>query len=123
MTREYWQARKHLVDAFCDGKTIQQCLSGHGWQTTDMLPNDFYPAFYRVKPEPKLRPWTVGEFPLGALWRMGVGSAVYTPDFVSNMGVNIAGVTHGPNSLYTQWQHSLDNGRTWLPCGVMEDGE
>lgn len=88
--------------------------------------------FYRIKPTPTLRPWKAEEVPGGALLR-----SVKWPDIeYIIMGRRSASGYSGdgwvqisvPNTVRGGWQdyqttdceHSLDHGKTWLPCGVME---
>lgn len=86
------------------------------------------------EPEPKqptLRPWKPEEVPVGALLKSSVGEYII-------MGRNSCGYKNTDTSMYVEisaqnnirggWQifntvgsqYSLDHGKTWQPCGVME---
>lgn len=128
MTREHWKNLLPIIEAFANGKEVQFRKNSGDW--SDILPEDspfnYGPDRYRIKPEPKLRPWREGEIPLGALWRFkGYHTIVYTPVSVHNHAINFSSGTYSYTcyDLFRNCEHSLDNGRTWLPCGVMEDGE
>ena len=81
---------------------------------------------YRIAPAPKLRPWTTAEVPLLALIRSK------NPSMKTDRGV-IFGISGGviksgngantPAETLERFEHSIDGGKTWLPCGVMEGGE
>lgn len=68
---------------------------------------------YRIKPEPKLRPWTADEVPLGAWFR---------PKHRTWDRSLIAWVSCEADRVLwlDEREHSLDGGKTWLPCGVEE---
>jgi hypothetical protein len=80
-------------------------------------------------PEPKYRPWNTGEIPLGAWLR-----APETPEFTrlvictGNRHVVVASLSDissmaqisTSSLLYDGFTHSVDSGKTWLPCGVPE---
>ncbi len=89
------------------------------------IPKDdpyFYPdLIYRRKPTPTIRPWKPEEVPLGAWVRSKSGG--------SFVGMIIAYDDHSVNcgtywssylKMRTDNEHSIDNGKTWLPCGVEE---
>jgi len=77
---------------------------------------------FRLAPEPpekRYRPWRTGEVPVGAQikakkhdWRsiiLGVTSSAY---------IHIAGGGFASDYALENHEHSIDNGKTWLPCGV-----
>jgi hypothetical protein len=118
---EYW----HLLEAAKAGKTIQWQFGGDGkWR--DLTESDLLdtPEHYRVKPEPKLRPWRPEEIPVGALIRrkekdsfLAIITARYQALFWTTY--------HGTGGLPTEQvlkshEHSTDGGVTWKPCGVEE---
>jgi hypothetical protein len=120
---EYW----HLLEAAKAGKTIQRLIDGKWYDVTS---TDFTscPEDYRVKPEPKLRPWRQREAPLGA-WIDVWTSDQSKPSLI--IGIEGAGVvtgSHAGNSLLTwercfrEGKHSIDFGNTWQRCGV-EDAQ
>ena len=117
--------------AWADGKTIE-CKRKDGeswghdstgtmslvwdWSTFDTgtmsLAWDWSTFDYRVKPEPKLRPWTADEVPLGAQLR-----------YKGDTSRSLLGIT-ATDEIRKEWlaerEHSIDGGKTWLPCGVEE---
>lgn len=83
---------------------------------------------FRLAPEPpakRFRPWAPEEVPVGALVRFGNGKTGNHCWMIT--GWNAVSF-HTSNSVYGPvlfeeaeckgCQHSLDNGKTWLPCGV-----
>ena len=83
---------------------------------------------FRLAPEPpakKFRPWKPEEVPVGALVRFGNGKTGNHCWMIT--GWNAVSF-HTSNSVYGPvlfeeaerkgCQHSLDNGKTWLPCVV-----
>ena len=71
---------------------------------------------YCVIPDPNYRPWTADEVPLGAQMRTGTnGEYRWLID------------TSGHNRARKEWcetsEHSTDGGKTWLPCGVVEEAK
>jgi hypothetical protein len=126
-------AYKYLpfVQAAAKGKTIQHksCLSTSGWH--DMDPNiewSFcdHSSCYRIKPSPKLRPWRPEEVPVGALikWKTDPTNTRYlivgSQDTIGHIIVSYPNDrSYRQVSLINNAEHSLDHGKTWLPCGVM----
>lgn len=87
------------------------------WTSTDNPLWNWEHYDYRIKPTAKLRPWTADEVPLGAQVR----SKSYHPDHRSL-------ITTSGNSIHREgwlngYEHSTDGGKTWLPCGVMEEAK
>lgn len=73
-------------------------------------------------PEPKLRPWNLEEVPLGAWMReKRIGSL---PSLIVALTDNSLWRGHGDridlDYAAKHYEHSTDNGKTWLPCGVLE---
>jgi hypothetical protein len=71
---------------------------------------------YHIKPTPVLRPWTADEIPLGAQMRSKLDPSHRW----------LAGNTGTDNvrmKLLETIEHSTDGGKTWLPCGVMEEAK
>jgi len=120
----------HLVQAAAEGKTIQvSCENGARWKD---LPLDFdigdvvYPQYYRIKPLPTLRPWKPEEVPVGALLRSLTKSYEWVTII---LGYNATEFCHPTfNDVpecstfaegLAKYEHSLDHGLTWKPCGVV----
>ena len=68
---------------------------------------------YRVKPEPKLRPWTADEVPLGAWMRFK-----HNPQ--DRVLIGWVSVQADRDLWLDEREHTIDGGKTWLPCGVEE---
>lgn len=75
-----------------------------------------------IKPEPKYRPWTAEEVPVGAMIRdrEGEHSVVWAIIYVV-----VNKIAYGRDFFESnEWvlktkEHSLDHGKIWLPCGVL----
>jgi hypothetical protein len=117
MTKEQTIQAIKVMQAFVDGKevvsqfvTSPQATDNPSWNWV----NDI--SAYRIKPTAKLRPWTADEVPLGA-WIRDVSKQDYR--FLIH--------TSGNNDTRKDWladyEHSIDCGKTWLPCGVMEESK
>jgi hypothetical protein len=123
-----------VMQAAAEGKRIEIRVRHGGNWCIDPTPQwDWIMFLYRVHPDdlnppptPKLRPWRPEEVPLGALiqckgggcWRtMIVGyNQAQTPSVLIPDG------RISPETLFNFDEHSLDGGRTWLPCGVLDEG-
>lgn len=82
---------------------------------------------FRLAPEPpakKFRPWTPEEVPVGAMLRTARAGQPFRWMIVSVCGSGITTCggdsckTHKHQYLLDSSEHSLDSGKTWLPCGV-----
>lgn len=122
------QAKEYLpfVQAAAEGKIIQfRSKSNDNWYDSDNLSfTDDY--CYRIKPSPTYRPWKPEEVPVGALLRKkdakhfdvflitgrtmfeGIAYIYAEPWFNGNEPVT--------SERMMQFEHSIDNGKTWLPC-------
>ena len=134
------QAKKFLpiVTAYAEGKQIQLKCGG-GWLDFADLDFTCAPADYRIKPTPTLRPWRPEEVPVGALLRRRFKPNNIVVILAANTVGNFPSVIvdrqnfDGITALYLgdllsyhgghngdAMEHSLDHGKTWLPCGVAE---
>jgi hypothetical protein len=104
-----------VMQAFVDGKEVQARDVGLERWNAVIIPRWNLEDFeYRIKPTPTIRPWTADEVPLGAWMRRGTD-----PKFrwlILNVGNDDMRM-----DFYLKNEHSIDNGKTWLPCGVMEE--
>lgn len=78
---------------------------------------------YRIKPELPYRPWKPEEVPVWAVYRHKMDNRIYYPSVQGPLGVSFGNGSSGYfdcESLRLVWEHSLDHGKTWLPCGVLE---
>ena len=106
-----------IMQAYVDGKEVQYKVPIGEWISTDQPAWNFFGYIYRIKPTAKLRPWTADEVPVGGQLR----SKSYNPDHRSLI------TTSGHTSLREVWlneyEHSIDGGKTWKECGVMEEAK
>lgn len=80
----------------------------------------------RRKPAPKLRPWKPEKVPLESWFRNiqseGLFRLVSVRKTYVLMGFNAKeGSEHTYESLLRNMEHSIDGGKTWKPCGVIEE--
>lgn len=121
-----------LVKALAEGKTIQlrppSPLSTSDWadlaDTTWSQPVEQY----RIKPpEPKLRAWTISTCPIGAIIRSSVLKDVHCLIVTaSHKGITVVDneAKFFPYaSLIRSGEYSIDGGKTWSKCGIMEDSQ
>jgi hypothetical protein len=113
MNREQTIEAIKVMDAFLDGKTVECKCDSRGWSELIDPVWNFQRCEYRIKPTTKLRPWTADEVPLGAWSRFKerpsqrslIGDVYFEADRKVWLELR---------------EHSTDNGKTWLPCGVEE---
>lgn len=78
--------------------------------------------FYRLKPVAKLRAWRPEEVPVGAQCRAKGQWARWlilaSVDYAIFYGA--CGSQRSAEDFLRLHEHSLDHGKTWLPCGVLE---
>jgi len=117
MTKEQCREAGATMIAWADGKSIQYRQRDQSeWFdiepacTATILSWDWDEFDYRVKPEPKLRPWTEDEVPLGSQLR-----------YKGDTSRSLLGIT-ATDEIRKEWleerEYSIDGGKTWLPCGV-----
>jgi hypothetical protein len=125
MTREWWAARLPYIQAFVDGKIVERYSDiGNDWiQITD-------PAFddkacnYRIRPEPKLRPWKIEEVPVGAVMREKLGTCMSIMLASSTNGIDVwidlpSDRINNAGALSNyEWRYPHET--EWKPCGVEE---
>ena len=124
MTRDETRNAILIMEAYMDGYEIQLCGKHWNpreslkpdWCDTDDPPWDFDSCYYRRKPTPVLRPWTADEVPLGAWIR-----CKKTPHDRHLLGW-VSDQTDRELWL-DEREHSTDLGKTWLPCGVVEEAK
>lgn len=124
-------AKKNLpiITAFSEGKTVQ-VWDGGAWY--DMRNPKFDDDFeYRIKPEPKFRPWRPEEVPIGAQLRNMASGSYRALILAVNCDGDVLAVNNNPakissvvgedlESLSLFREHSTDGGTTWKGCGVYE---
>ena len=114
MNKEQTIEAIRVMQAFVDGKevvsqfvTSPQATDNPSWNWR----NDI--SAYHIKLTPILRPWTADEVPLGAWMRLKNLNAT------RSVIVSVAAFNLG--MAFKEYEHSIDKGVTWLPCGVMEE--
>lgn len=106
-----------LMQAFVDGKEVELRYNGK-WASNDSPSWNWSGCIYRIKPTPVLRSWTADEVPLGA-W-MRVKDSPHTGRRILICGTY--DILTRSTWLSTS-EHSTDGGKTWLPCGVVEEAK
>ena len=124
MTREQTIEAIRVMQAYVDGKEVQ--VRSRKWNPRESLKPDwvdeelscwnFEDFDYRIKPTAKLRSWTADEVPLGAWIR-----CKKTPHDRHLLGW-VSDQTDRELWL-DEREHSTDLGKTWLPCGVVEEAK
>lgn len=122
MTREETRAAIMIMEAYLDGYEIQhrikKCDSRSvlkpDWCDTDAPCWDFDGYDYRIKPTANLRPWTADEVPLGAWMR-------FKRNPQDRVLLGWVSVQSDRDLWLDEREYSTDGGKTWLPCGVMEE--
>jgi hypothetical protein len=103
-----------IMQAFVDGKEVQSMYDGK-WASVTVPRWNWDDTQYRIKPTPVLRPWTADEVPLGSIMRT---------KGLEGRCVIIDTETSDDRSYWLNArEHSTDGGKTWHPCGVMEEAK
>ena len=126
MTRDETRNAILIMEAYMDGYEIQLCGKHWNpreslkpdWSDTDDPCWDFDNCYYRRKPAAKLRPWTADEVPLGAWMR-----AKDSPHVGRRIMICGTCEEHTRSTWLSTNEHSIDGGKTWLPCGVVEEAQ
>lgn len=122
MTREHVKQLLPVLTAFAEGKTIEFKKRGE-WEAIEDPCFTSGSDYYRIKPEPKLRPWKPTEIPMGGILRIKGASAhhliVYFDTECGQIGAGRA-FQAGIQFAFDECEWSSDNGKTWQPCGGEE---
>jgi hypothetical protein len=116
MTREQTIEAIRVMQAYVDGKELISM------RTPAVTADDPYwnwgndTKMYHIKPTATLRPWTADEVPLGA-WIVEEANRE-----IRWLITNVHDLEFR-SDLLKLYKHSTDNGKTWLPCGVMEEAK
>jgi hypothetical protein len=104
-----------VMQAFVDGKEVISM------RTPTATADDPYwnwgndTKMYHIKSIPVLRPWTADEVPLGSIMRT---------KGLEGRCIIIDTETSDDRSYWLNArEHSTDGGKTWHPCGVMEEAK
>ena len=117
MTREQTIEAIRVMQAWVDGKEVE--CQYHGSETPSNAPNpswNWFDCTYRIKPTPVLRPWTADEVPLGAVMR-------HKTDVSYRSLIGSTSTESARSEWLKDREHSTDGGKTWLPCGVVEESK
>jgi hypothetical protein len=124
MNREQTIEAIKVMQAFVDGKTVECKCGSSGWSELIDPVWNFDRFQYRIKPASTLRPWTADEVPLGAWLRSKMYSWKCVIIEVDEQGrIGIHGGNIALDYALQNNEHSTDGGKTWLPCGVMEEAK
>jgi len=106
-----------VMQAFVDGKEVQfRDVGIETWYTLKSYRWNWQDCEYRIKPTATLRPWTADEVPLGAWMRF--------KKVIDDRSVLAWTSTQRDRDMWLEErEHSTDLGKTWLPCGVMEESK
>lgn len=117
MTREQWKERLPLIEAFVRGEEIQ-CNNAAGWGPITEDPEFTYPVGnYRIKPEPKLIPWTLETCRVGAVIRLKGGTKRNLCIGCDENHANFGREWLSYKELLSEYE-VLINGN-WEPCGLV----
>ena len=116
MTREQTIEAIRIMQAYVDGKKVEYEHPNGIWMLTPTPCWNWNSGEYRIKPTATLRPWTADEVPLGA-WILEKANReqrwlitdVHDQEFRSD--------------LLKLYEHSIDGGKTWSACGVVEEAK
>ena len=115
MTREQTIEAIRVMQAYVDGKELQTMYGGV-WCPINMPRWNWDNTEYRIKPAAKLRPWTADEVPLGAWMRF--------KKVIDDRSILAWTSTQRDRDMWMdEREHSIDGGKTWLPCGVVEEAK
>ena len=105
-----------IMQAFVDGKELISM------RTPTATADDPYwnwgndTKMYRIKSTPTLRPWTADEVPLGAWMR-------FKRNPQDRVLLGWVSVQADRDLWLDEREYSTDGGKTWLPCGVVEEAK
>jgi len=115
-----------VMQAFVDGKEVECWTHGYGvWDATNNPSWNWMACTFRIKSTIKIRPWTADEVPIGAILRYKGNNQSIRMLIVCNLQIGLCGYqTNYPyDYLRDEMEHSTDGGKTWHPCGVMEEAK
>ena len=105
---------------YMDGEEVQYSpKQGKGsgvWTSTDNPLWNWEHYDYRIKPTATLRPWTADEVPLG----MQARNSKYPK---TRWLIDRTSSEENRMDWCKNYEHSTDGGKTWLPCGVVEEAK
>ena len=89
---------------------------------------DWFACNYNYAAEPTLKPWTFETAPRGDCWlrlKQAEGSIFQNLHRITYIGEKGVHAAHWQflkpfEKVLNDYEHSLDGGKTWLPCGTEE---
>ena len=106
-----------VMDASINGMEVESKLIGTYDWVLDKNPSwNWLNYDYRIKPTATLRPWTADEVPLGAWMR-------FKRNPQDRVLLGWVSVQADRDLWLDEREYSTDGGKTWLPCGVMEESK
>jgi hypothetical protein len=105
-----------VMQAFVDGKEIEFLCDEVIWERVVNPIWSWNNRLYRIKPTPVLRPWTADEVPLG----MQARNREYPK---TRWLIDRTSSEENRKDWCEKYEHSIDCGKTWLPCGVIEESK
>ena len=115
MTKQQAREAAAVMLAWADGKQVEYSLRGHdNWEPNEAPCWSWAGCDYRIKPT--LRPWTADEVPLGAWMR-------FKRNPQDRVLLGWVSVQSDRDLWLDEREYSTDGGKTWLPCGVMEESK
>jgi hypothetical protein len=104
-----------VMQAFADGKEVEHWYY-EMWVKIHVPRWDWGNTEYRIKPTPTFRPWTADEVPLG----MQARNREYPK---TRWLIDRTSSEENRKDWCEKYEHSIDGGKTWHPCGVMEEAK
>ena len=114
MTREQTIECIKVMQAYVDGKELEILSLFGKWERATAPRWNWDDTEYRIKSTSTLRPWTADEVPIGAWLR----------EKQRLDDRRILGWTSNQSDRdiwLDEREHSTDLGKTWLPCGAVEE--
>jgi len=127
MTRQQAKELLPIIQAYSEGKNIEFLNIYDNWKDAEEnLELTGISSNYRIKKEPQYRPWTPEEVPVGAL--ISPSSAgdkrmmilEYDDDYVIRICCGQLSNISCERLLSGGFHYSIDFGKTWQPCGVLQ---
>ena len=117
MTREQAREAAAVMLAWADGKEVEYSPQGYSiWKPNAEPCWSWSGCNYRIKPTATLRPWTADEVPLGAQARNREHPK-------TRWLIDRTSSEENRKDWCEKYEHSTDGGKTWLPCGVVEEAK
>ena len=105
-----------IMQAFVDGKELQVLGPVGKWEPVHFPRWGWDDTKYRIKSIATIRPWTADEVPLG----MQARNREYPK---TRWLIDRTSSEENRKDWCEKYEHSIDSGKTWLPCGVMEESK